>query len=371
SEAREGRTVSRSVQYHRSALVNLLRSPWTEFWIATGSLDAESVALLLPYLQREGAAVRLLTDLSPAGLSDGRVDPAILDFLRQLPGCEVRSLSGLSACVYAAAGGEALITSAPLTLEGLDAPHHYGILTDDSEAVLADLNRWWSVASEISDEAWAAMVADTVRRRQAAGLRDEISTLGAFVRVSVKGTKRSRRLDPREFGVNPAEWGRAVRPVEVALYKLDDVIRAKEELEAVLAQEGLEWNGYYLVPRHFLELEWPRLFANRERELRDRLQSAEGRAILKAQLADARRDLELFLSEWYPRAETGDLDAQTWIDMQATRVLAEAVSESILEESTLEYRVLTILPEDRRSIEEMEQLLQDPKLRSVQLTFPF
>ncbi|MGE5673408.1 MAG: hypothetical protein ACM3XM_05925, partial [Mycobacterium leprae] len=89
--------MSRSVQYHRSALVNLLRSPWTEFWIATGSVDAESVALLLPYLQREGAAVRLLTDLSPASLGDGRVDPAVLDFLRQLPGCEVRSLSGLSA----------------------------------------------------------------------------------------------------------------------------------------------------------------------------------------------------------------------------------------------------------------------------------
>lgn len=38
---------------------------------------------------------------------------------------------------------------------------------------------------------------------------------------------------------------------------LDMVTRAKEELDAELAEHGLEWNGQYLVPRRFLEHDWP------------------------------------------------------------------------------------------------------------------
>lgn len=359
-----------SVRFHRTALLELLRAPWTEFWIAAPRISADAVALILAYLRREGARVRVITHLAPGRLAEGKVDLMALQSLRSLPGCEVRNLPELAGCVYAAGpGGQALVTSAYLTMDGLDGEFAYGTLLEDGSQAEADLARWWQAARPLDEATWANLAVETSSRLEARTLGEEITRLGAFVRVSVRGTRRTRRLDPREFGVPEGEWGRAVRPVEVALYKLDDVIRAREDLEAELAAAGVEWNGYYLVPRHYLEQEWPRLFAARERQLRDRLRSPEGKAALKAQLTAARRELEAFFGDIYTRAETEGMPAELWVEVQATRVLTETVSSTILEESGLEYRVLTILPEDARSVEELQALLQDRKLRSVQLTF--
>lgn len=358
-----------TIQFHRKAVLDLFRAPWTECWIATPRLDGEAVALLLPLLRRDGARIRVMTNLDASRVSEGKVDLLALQSLRSLPGCEVRHLPELAASVYAAGG--AIVTGAPLTLEGLDSRFAYGTLlpAEETGAVVADLTQWWATAPVLSEDQWIQLAIDVSARYEARSVADEIARLGGFVRVSVRGSRRSRRLDPKEFGVAEGEWGRAVRPVEVALYKLDEVIRAKEDLEALLAEQGLEWNGYYLVPRHFLERDWPRLFAARERQLRERLGSAEGKASLKAQLAQARRELEAFFGEIFPRADAEGMPAEIWVDMQTTRVLTETVSDTILADSGLEYRVLTILPEDARSVEEMQALLQDPKLRSVQLTF--
>jgi hypothetical protein len=358
------------VQFHRTALIAMLRGAWSEFWIAAPRLDMEAVAILLPLLRRDGARVRVITNVTPESLADGQQDLMAVQTLRDLPGCEVRSLPGLASSVYAALDeGPALVTGVPLTMEGMEGEFARGILLPHAAEVTADLQRWWELAAPISDETWTNLVVLCSHRLESRTIGEEIARIGAFVRVSVRGTRRSRRLDPREFGVPEREWGRAVRPVEVALFKLDEVIRAREELEAILAERGVEWNGHYLVQRNFLERDWPRLFATRERHLRERLVSPEGRAGLKAQLSQARLELESFLGELYPRAVTGGLSAEEWVDQQATRVLAEAVTDAVLEESGLEFRVLTILPEDERSVEELSRLLNDPKLRSVQLTF--
>ncbi|HWI53761.1 MAG TPA: hypothetical protein VNT01_16610, partial [Symbiobacteriaceae bacterium] len=322
--------MAQTVRFHRKALLELTRGPWTEAWIATGRISADAVSLLLPSLRRAGARIRVLTCLDPGRFAEGKLDMAALQMLRTLPGAEVRHLPELAACVYAfGPEGGALVTGAPLTLEGLDGAHGYGTLLADPAPVMADLQEWWGRARPLDDEAWADLAMETSQRLEARTLGDEIARVGAFVRVAMRGTRRTRRLDPREFGVPEGEWGRAVRPVEVALYKLDEVIRAKDDLEEVLAQHGLEWNGHYLVPRHFLERDWPRLFASREKQLRDRLQSAEGRAMLKGQLATARRELEAFFGEIYPRAESQGMSAESWIDMQATRVLTETVSATL------------------------------------------
>ncbi|MDB4894860.1 MAG: hypothetical protein JWN15_1122 [Firmicutes bacterium] len=360
------------VRFHRTALIEMLRTPWTELWIASPRISMDAVTLLLPQLRRSGVTIRVITRLTPGRLADGKVDFAALQALRSLPGCEVRNQPELAACVYATGpGGEALITGAPLTLEGLDGAHVYGTLVPDSTPVLADMQAMWAAADPLTEAEWADLAVATSQRLEARTLGDEIARVGAFVRISVRGTRRSRRLSPREFGVPEGDWGRAVRPVEVALFKLDELIHAKDELEAILADRGIEWNGHYLVPRNFLEREWPRVFAARERQLRERLQSPEGQLMLKNQLATARRELEAFFSEIYPRAETNGMPAELWVEMQATRLLAETVSNTILDETGLEYRVLTILPEDARSLDEMQRLLHDPKLRSVQLTFQF
>lgn len=364
--------MNETCQFHRKALLDLVRGPWSEFWLVTPCIELDAVNLLLPYLQREGAQVRVITYLSVDRLAGGQVDLMALQALRGLPNCEIRHLADLAASVYAAGpDGTALVTGAPLTMAGLDGPYRLGALLPAADTIETGLAGWWATASPVTDANLAELAVATSHRLEAHSLREEIARVGAFVRVSVRGTRRTRRLFPREFGVAEGEWGRVVRPVEVALYKLDDVIRARDELEAVLAENGLEWNGYYLVPRRFLEAEWPRLFAARERQLREQLQSAEGKAAVERQLARARRELEAFLTELYPRADSQGLPAEEWVPMQTTRILTETVQESILAESTLEYRVLTILPEDERSVEELQKLLQDPRLRSVQLTFHF
>jgi hypothetical protein len=359
-----------TVRFHRKALLDLARGSWETAWLVAGRIGLDAVTLLLPHLKRPGARLFVLTSLDPGRLAEGKLDLGALQLLRSLPGCELRHLPDLAACVYAfGPAGGALVTGAQLTMEGLDGAYTHGALFEDPTETLSELAQWWERALPVDDDAWNHLVVETSQRLEARTLGDEIARVGGFVRVAMRGTRRTRRLDPREFGVPEGEWGRAVRPVEVALYKLDEVIRAKDDLDALLAENGLEWNGYYLVPRRFLEHEWPRLFANRERQLKERLNSPDGRAALKSQLSQARRELEAFFGELYPRADSQGMTSEVWIDMQATRVLTETVSSTFLEESGLEYRVLTILPEDPRSVEELQRLLQDPKLRSVQLTF--
>jgi hypothetical protein len=358
------------VPFHRSSLLELLRTNWLDLWLVTPRISGDAIALILPLLQRTGGRIRVLTRLDADRLANGKVDLLALQELRALPNCEVRNIAELTACLYAAGpNGPALISNAPLTLAGLESDFALGAWLPDGTSAIATAERWWSIATPVTDALWADLAVDTSLRLESRSLGEELATVGAFVRISVRGTRRTRRLDPKEFGAAEGDWGRAVRPVEVALYKLDEVIRAKEDLEGVLAEHGVEWNGYYLVPRQFLDRDWPRLFAAREKQLRDRLASAEGKALLKQQLAQARRELIAFFGEIFNRVETGGMEATLWVETQTTRILAETVSETILQESGLDYRVLSILPEDSRSVEELQQLLQDPKLRSVQLTF--
>lgn len=361
-----------TLRLQRSALTQLVRSDWTEFWVVAPRLGAGGVELLLPHLKRPGARVRVLTYLTASRLADGEVDIGALQELRDLPNCEVRSLTGLTACIYAAGpDGPALVTGAGLRLPELEADFGAGVLLNSPAQILREVEGWWAGAIPLTDYRWVQMLEEASRRIEARSLGQELARVGAFVRVSVRGTRKSRRLDPREYGAAAGEWGRAVRPVEVALFKLDEVVRAREELERVLAEKGLEWNGQYLVTRQFLEHDWPRIFAARERQLRERLASPEGQAALKAQIALARLELEAFFAELYSRVEAPGMDAPTWIETQVTRLLTETVTDTVLAESGLEYRVLSVLPEDQRSIEELGRLLQDPRLRSVQLTFNF
>ncbi|MFZ5817956.1 MAG: hypothetical protein ACOY93_22115 [Bacillota bacterium] len=362
--------MGQTVTFHRSAVLELARGPWATLWLVTPALQAEALRPLLPHLDRAGAQVRVLTDLSLEALVDGRVELAALQRLKALPSCEVRGLPELAACLYAAEGGPALVSAAPLTVAGLDGLRTYGVLLPDSAPVLEDLNRWWAAAEQLSPVEWSALADRVGQRRDAHRIGAEIARLGAFVRVSTRGTRRSRKLDPRDFGMAVVGAGPRVRPLDLMFYKLDVVTRAKEELDSILAENGLEWNGQYLVPRRFLEQEWPRLFAEKERQLNERLKSPENRGLLKEQLQEARRQLESFFGELYPWIDADGLAPELWVEVQTTKVLSEAVVETVLEESGLEYRVLTILPEDRRSMEELDLLLQDPKLRSVQLTFP-
>lgn len=361
--------VGQTVTFHRTAVLDLIRGPWRTLWLVTPALQAEALRPLLPHLAREGAVVRVLTDLSYEALGDGRVELAALQRLRELPGCEIRGLQDLSACLYAAAEGPALVSGAPLTLAGLDSPRNYGVALTDPTPVLNDLAAWWDSAHQLSPVEWEALADRVGFRREAYRVGAEIARLGAFVRVSTHGTRRSRKLDPRDFGIAGVADGR-IRPLDIQLFKIDLVTRAKEELDAILADRGLEWNGQYLVPRRFLEQDWPRIFAGRERQLNDRLHAPEHMALLKGQLSQARRELERYLAELYPWVEAEGVSADRWVELQATRILSEAMAEDVLGESGLEYRVLTILPEDERSVAELDQLLQDPKLRSVQLTFP-
>ncbi len=353
----------------RPALQALVRGPWRRLWLVSPSLHLAALHGLLPELEREGAEIRVLTDLSYRAVGDGRVELAALERLRALPGCEVRWQPDLGACVYAADVGGALVGSGPLTLDGLDGSHQYGVRLADASPVLADLEYWWESARRLSPQEWAALEERVGLRRSAQRVASEITRLGAFVRVSAHGTRRTRRLDPREFGVLALGDAR-LRPMDVTLYRLDAVTRAKDELDGILAERGLEWNGQYLVPRYFLEQEWPGIFAARQQQLADDLRSPEQQAAVAAQLAEARRVVAAFLGDLYPFVDAGGKPADQWVAEQLERLVPEGLAAAACAEAGLEYRVLTILPEDARSVAELDQLLQDPRLRSVQLTLP-
>ena len=359
----------RPVSNLRTALLELVRGPWQQLWLVSPALHLEALRPLLPHLEREGGEVRVLTDLSHQAIGDGRVELAALRRLQRLPGCEVRWITDLGACVYAVAGGKALVGSGPLTPDGLEGPRQYGVVLDHAGPVLEDIVYWWESARRLSPQEWLALEDRVALRRDAYRVGAELSRLGAFVRVSARGTRRSRRLDPRDFGVL-AMGGVRLRPMDVTLCRLDVVSRAKEELDALLAEKGLEWNGQYLVPRAFLEQEWPGLFAARERQLAAQLANAEQQEALEAQLREAREVVSAFLGDLYPFVDTGGTPADAWVQEQCARLVPDDLAEAVRAEAGLEYRVLTILPEDRRSIAELDQLLHHPRLRSVQLTFP-
>lgn len=350
-------------------MLELVRGPWQLLWLVSPALQLEALRPLLPHLEREGGQVRVLTDLTHQAIGDGRVELAALQRLKRLENCEIRGIPDLSACLYAVQAGPAIVSGAPLTLEGLDGQHQYGVRLPDSGSITADLQHWWDGAHQLSPAEWSALGHRVKLLRDAYRVGSEIARLGAFVRVSARGTRRTRKLDPRDFGVVALGSSR-IRPVDVLLYKLDLINKAKEELDGLLAERGIEWNGHYLVPRRFLEQEWPSLFTARQRQLDEALHAPECGAALQEQLAQARRELTSFLGDLYPLVDSEGLPADRWVEVQSGRIISEELTETALNEAGLEYRVLTILPEDRRSIDEMDQLLQNPRLRSVQLTFP-
>lgn len=348
------------VAFERGVLRQLLASGSGAIWAAVPHLDAASALWLLPLVGKR--PLRLLTLAHP-----GERDLPGLALLRELPDCQIRTLPRLHGATWAVEGGAGLLTSAGLNGEGLESGEHLATRLEGAGSLLARLGAWWERAHPLDQVSWSHLTLAAAATQEANRVGQEIRHLGGFVKLSVRGTKRSRRIDPREFGVNRPS-GRAIRPVEVSFYKLDEVIRAREELEAILAERGLEWNGHYLLSRSFLEGEWPLLFASVEAQLKERLHSPEGRAAFKAQIDRARQELTEYFTELRPEvAEAGEL----WVELQVDRILAEAISDSVLEESGLEYRLLTILPEDPRSVAELAELLQHPKLRSVQLTFHF
>jgi hypothetical protein len=347
----------------RGLLRQVLAGGAGAIWAAVPRLDAGAVIWLLPLIKER--PLRLITLLEPAQVDLGALAP-----LRALPTCEIRSLPRLHGAAWAVEGGLGLLTSASLTGEGLESGEHLATLLPESEALIAQLAAWWERAQPLGPVAWSHLGLAVAGAQEAARVAQEIRHLGGFLRLSVRGTKRSRRIDPREFGLQ-RPTGRAVRPVEVSIYRLDDVIRAKEELEALLDERGLEWNGHYLLPRTFLEQEWPQIFAAKEAQLRERLLSPEGRASFRAQIDRARQELTEYFTALWAEGAPADERREAWVELQTEKLLAEAVSESVLEESGLEYRLLTILPEDPRSVAELAELLQHPKLRSIQLTFHF
>lgn len=357
--------MSAPVILQRAALLALVRSAPSAIWIVTGQIKRSGLDVIMPFLV--GRPIRVLTNLDPDHIASGQSDWDALAALHALPDCQIRFLPGLTACVYAAEGAMALVSSSPLTLEGLDSERAMGWLTREFD--FASLAQWWSSARMISPPAWAALAQEVERLGEMRLLGEEVRRIGAFVDLTMRGARRVRRLDPRDFGVHDG-WGRAVRPVEVALYQLDDVRRTRDELEAILAREGVAWNGLYLVPRHFLVKEWPRLFAAKVDALRERLRSPQGQELLEAQLGQARRELQAFFRDLCDRLPQPPAQGEAeWVRDQVEAVLADAAPDAILGGGELAYRVLQVTPEDERSVRELRGALQDPKLRSLQLTF--
>lgn len=338
---------------------------------------------MLPLVQRPGVRLRVLTRLERQVFRDGASDLDAIALLRNLPNCQVRGAAHLGARVYLRtflrSGGEevapetavALITSATLTGAGLDANLEFGLRLAGSgaAAVAAEVERWWQEATPLTAATWAELEKQVRTGTDLRRLSDEILRLGSFIKVSMRGTRRTRRLDPREYGLENTP--RTLRPVEVELYTFPEVVRAREELERVLLEHGVEWGGYFLVPREFADYQWPRIFAARERALQQWAHSEEGRRAVAEMLRRAQQDLEGWFLGLYDQLTFAGKQPQEPRDLyaryQAERLLAEQDVADPLAQIGLEYRSLHIVPEDPRSLEELRAVLDHPKFRSLQL----
>lgn len=369
-----GSAIAEAISRLRRPLLDLLAAGPGLYYFISPELDRTAVAWLLPLIQQPGMQIRVLTSLAPEHLA---AQPSALDAvvaLRGLPECELRGRDDLAARVYLRAGGDALVTSATLTGPALDANLEYGLRlrADAAATVQADAEGWWHEAQPLAAAAWEHLAGEVAGRRDLRRLTDELSRLGVFIRVSVRGTRRTRRLDPRDYGL--AGDTLRVGPVDLHIWAVPEVTRAREELERELLQVGAEWAGHVLVPRAYAEQEWPRLFAARQQELERWATSAGGLAAIGDSVRRARAAAERWFALLYDElAAVGQAPpepAAAYIAGQVDRLVGDADATTILENVGLEYRALQIVPEDDRSLAEVQDLLQHPRFRTLQQRWP-
>lgn len=185
-------------------LVSLIRSTRKNLLISSPFITSAGCDLLngnLPDIDKSTGIVSFLTDLSPASICQGSVDPAALcEFCTTWRQAHIWHLPRLHAKVYVADQHTAIVTSGNLTAGGIFQNFEYGACITDSSVVrtirnditaysslgalisLKQLERFCELASEVRKSFLAsqASVARSIRRRFEAVVRETEDELIRF-----------------------------------------------------------------------------------------------------------------------------------------------------------------------------------------------
>lgn len=168
----------------KAAFSDLIRSVREELLIASPYVTRDGVDFILKNLTpaaRTTGRVRFVTNLSPVNICQGATDPrAFLTLIGTARNVEVTHLPRLHAKVYVADANQAIVTSANLTLGGLELNYEYGTSfrdPDTVEFVRRDIAAYSALGAQLNYERIGTYceIADRVRttyqRQQAATSR--------------------------------------------------------------------------------------------------------------------------------------------------------------------------------------------------------
>jgi len=114
--------------------------------ISSPYVTGDGIAFIIGNRHPSLNSVTFVTDLSPVNICDGATDPnALVSLMSGVPNVVLRHLPRLHAKVYVSDARCAIITSANLTIGGLDRNYEYGVKIPDPrivESISQDISRY-------------------------------------------------------------------------------------------------------------------------------------------------------------------------------------------------------------------------------------
>ncbi len=140
----------------KSALAELVSHTRSHLMIASPYVTGEGVAFLMDNRSPTLHSITFVTDLSPTNVCDGATDPNALGVLMAgVPSVTVRHLPRLHAKVYVGDARCAIITSANLTIGGLQRNYEYGVKVLDpavAASVFRDISKYSELGAFVARE---------------------------------------------------------------------------------------------------------------------------------------------------------------------------------------------------------------------------
>lgn len=130
----------------KDALAELVAGTRSHLMISSPYVTGDGIAFIIGNRHPSLNSVTFVTDLSPVNICDGATDPnALVSLMSGVPNVVLRHLPRLHAKVYVSDARCAIITSANLTIGGLDRNYEYGVKIPDPrivESISQDISRY-------------------------------------------------------------------------------------------------------------------------------------------------------------------------------------------------------------------------------------
>jgi hypothetical protein len=140
----------------KDALAELVAGARSHLMISSPYVTGDGVAFIMGNRDPCLNSVTFVTDLSPANICDGATDPnALASLMSGVPNVILRHLPRLHAKVYVSDARCAIITSANLTIGGLQRNYEYGVKIPDPTVVASifqDISRYSELGALVGQD---------------------------------------------------------------------------------------------------------------------------------------------------------------------------------------------------------------------------